>query len=50
MNFIATILALKGSESAQTCEYLVSLSTTTMITLFPYDLGRFVIKSIETSS
>ena len=44
MDAVATALALKG------CAYLVSLSTTTMIRLFPFDLGRLVIKSIETSS
>ena len=47
---VAIILALKGWESAQKFAYLVSLSTTTMMTLFPSDLGRPVIKSIETSS
>jgi len=39
-----------GWDNAQKCAYLVSLSTTTMMTLFPSDLGKPVIKSIETSS
>ena len=37
-------------DNAQKCAYLVSLSTTTMMTLSPSDLGKPVIKSIEISS
>jgi hypothetical protein len=32
------------------CPYFVSQSTTTMMTIFPSNLGKPVIKSIETSS
>ena len=37
-------------DHLQKCAYLVSLSKATIITFFPYDLGRPMIKSIETSS
>src|ERR1700731_4124075 len=50
INAVETVLALNGCVNAQKCAYLVSLSTTTMMTLFPSNLGKPVIKSIETSS
>ena len=34
------LLALNGCDNAQKCAYLVSLSTTTMMTLFPLELGN----------
>ena len=40
MNAVTTILDLKGWESAKKCAYLVSLSTITMMTLFPSDFGN----------
>ena len=50
MNVAAIVPVLKGCERAQKCAYLVSLSMTTIITLFPLDLGIPMIKSINTSS
>ena len=50
MNVATMVLALKGWERSQHCAYLVSLSTTTIIKLFPSDWGRLVIKYIDTSS
>ena len=50
INVVETIMDLKGLHNAQKCVDLVSLSTTTMMKLFPSDLGKTMIKSIETSS
>ena len=50
MNVVETVLSLKRWESAQKCVYLFSLSTITMMTLFPSDFGNPVMKSMETSS
>ena len=46
---LVIVIAFKGWDSAHKCAYLVSLWTTTMMTLFPYDFGEPIIKYIETS-
>ena len=50
INEVATISALKGSYNAQKCAYLVSLSPITMMTLFPSELAKAMINSIEIST
>ena len=50
INAVATILALNEWDNVQKCAYLVSLSITTVMTLFPSDLGKPMIKSIEITS
>lgn len=49
MNVVGNVIALKGWEREQKWAYFVSQSTTTMMTLFPLNFSRLVIKSIETS-
>ena len=46
---LVIVLTSNGRDSAHKCAYLVILSTTTMMTLFPSEHGKHVIKSIETS-
>jgi hypothetical protein len=50
MNVVATVLSLKGCEREKKWGYFVSQSTTTMVIIFPSDLGKTIIKSIEISS
>ena len=50
INQITIVLALKGWYNAQKCAYLVSRSTTIMMTLFHSKLGKHVIKYTKTSS
>jgi len=50
MNVVETVVALKWWEKAQKCVYLVSLSTITMMTLFPLEFNKPMMKSMETSS
>ena len=49
MDAIGIVFSLKGCESAQKWEYLASLSTTTMMILFPYDFAGTMIEYIEIS-
>ena len=46
---LATVLSLKGWNSAHKCAYLVCLSTTTMMALFHSDFCKPMIKSIKAS-
>jgi hypothetical protein len=49
MNFVAILLSLKGWKREKKWAYFVNQSNTTMMVIFPLDLGKLVIKSIETS-
>jgi len=46
INAVEILFALNGWDNAQKCAYLVTMSTTTMMKLYPLDLGKLVIKSI----
>ena len=46
----STILAVKGCDNAMRCAYYVRRSTTTMMTLWPLDMGSPMMKSMDTSS
>jgi len=50
INLMATVLDLNGWESDKKFAYLFSISTITMMKLFPSDFGNPVMKSMETSS